>query len=301
MDPGATIGPFEIIAPLGSGGMGEVYRARDTRLGRLVALKFLAVGADGAARERFQREARAIAALSHPHICTLYEIGEHERRPYLVLELLEGETLRARLKRGPLATATLAEFAAQIADALDAAHRKGVLHRDLKPDNIWVGPGEQIKVLDFGLARLEEAGANGGSGGGPTPSQAETLLTSPGMTLGTIPYMSPEQARGEALDARSDIFSFGAVFYEMATGRAPFQAPSAGGLIAAIVKDDPPPAERLRPDLPPQLGLVARRCLEKDPELRYQSAAEVRAELRWLRRESAAAGAAAPAATAEPS
>lgn len=301
MDPGATIGPFEIIAPLGSGGMGEVYRARDTRLGRLVALKFLAVDADGAARERFQREARAIATLSHPHICALYEIGEHASRPYLVLELLEGETLRARLKRGPLATATLAEFAAQIADALDAAHRKGVLHRDLKPDNIWVGPGEQVKVLDFGLARLEEPDANGDSRGGPTPSQAETLLTSPGMTLGTIPYMSPEQARGEALDARSDIFSFGAVFYEMATGRPPFQAPSAGGLIAAIVKDDPPPAERLRPDLPPQLGQIARRCLEKDAELRYQSAAEIRAELRWLRRESAAAGAPAPpAAMGEP-
>ncbi len=290
MEPGATIGPFEILAPLGSGGMGEVYRARDQRLGREVALKFLSADGGGAARDRFQREARAVAALNHPHICTLYEIGAHEGRPYLVLELLEGETLRARLRRGPLAASSLAAFATQIADALDAAHRKGVLHRDLKPDNIWVGAGGQIKVLDFGLARLEEPAGAGAEGGAPAPadSQAETLLTSPGMTLGTIPYMSPEQARGEALDARSDIFSFGAVFYEMATGRSPFQAASAAGILAAILKDQPPPPERLRPELPPQLSLIARRCLEKDPELRYQSAAEIRAELRWLQRESGA-------------
>ncbi|MGN6592296.1 MAG: protein kinase domain-containing protein [Terriglobales bacterium] len=272
------VGPFELFEALGAGGMGEVFKARDTRLNRFVAIKFLPESASDLARERFQREAQAIAALNHPHICTLHEVGSEGGRPYLVLELLEGETLRARLRRGAVPVEQLTDWGAQIADALDAAHRKGVLHRDLKPDNIWVGPGGHLKVLDFGLARLE------------TPESAapeDKTLTSPGVTLGTIPYMSPEQARGEALDARSDLFSFGAVFYEMATGQAAFPAKSAIEVMAAILKENPPPARSVRPDLPPRLEEVASRCLEKDPGLRYQSAADLSSELKRLRLSSA--------------
>jgi serine/threonine protein kinase len=278
MDAARQVGPFELLEALGAGGMGEVFKARDTRLGRFVAIKFLPEMASDLARERFQREAQAIAALNHPHICTLHEIGDDDGRPYLVLELLEGETLRARLRRGAVPTEQLTDWGAQVADALDAAHRKGVLHRDLKPDNIWVGPGGHLKVLDFGLARLDTP---------DTAAPEDKTLTSPGMTLGTIPYMSPEQARGEALDARSDLFSFGAVFYEMATGRAAFPAKSAIEVMAAILKENPPPARTVRPDLPPRLEEVASRCLEKDPALRYQSAADLSSELKRLRLSSA--------------
>jgi tRNA A-37 threonylcarbamoyl transferase component Bud32 len=278
MDAARQVGPFELLEALGAGGMGEVFKARDTRLNRFVAIKFLPEAASDLARERFQREAQAIAALNHPHICTLHEVGDDGGRPYLVLELLEGETLGARLRRGAVPAEQLTDWGAQVADALDAAHRKGVLHRDLKPDNIWVGPGGHLKVLDFGLARLD------------TPQAAapeDKTLTSPVMTLGTIPYMSPEQARGEALDARSDLFSFGAVFYEMATGRAAFPAKSAIEVMAAILKENPPPARTVRPDLPPRLEEVASRCLEKDPALRYQSAADLSSELKRLRLSSA--------------
>ncbi|HWG36429.1 MAG TPA: protein kinase, partial [Terriglobales bacterium] len=279
MESGRQVGPFVVLERLGAGGMGEVFRARDARLNRFVALKFLPEMADDAARERFQREALAIAALNHPHICTLHEIGAHEGRPYLVLELLEGETLRARLRRGGApATEQLLDWGAQIADALEAAHRKGVLHRDLKPDNIWVLPGGHLKVLDFGLARLSDE----------RPGSEDRTLTSPGMTMGTIPYMSPEQAKGEALDARSDLFSFGSVFYEMATGRPAFPAASAAESIAAILKEQPPRPRAVRPELPPKIEEVADRCLEKDPELRYQSAADLRSELKRLRRETGA-------------
>ncbi|HET9784959.1 MAG TPA: protein kinase, partial [Terriglobales bacterium] len=272
------VGPFELLDALGAGGMGEVFKARDTRLNRFVAIKFLPEMAGDLARERFQREAQAIAALNHPHICTLHEIGDDHGRPYLVLELLEGETLRARLRRGAIPMEQLTDWGSQIADALDAAHRKGVLHRDLKPDNIWVGPGGHLKVLDFGLARLDTP---------ETAAPEDKTLTSPGMTLGTIPYMSPEQARGEALDARSDLFSFGTVFYEMATGRPAFPAKSAIEVMAAILKDNPPLARSVRPDLPPRLEEVASRCLEKDPSLRYQSAADLSSELKRLRLSSA--------------
>ncbi len=288
------VGHFEVLEPLGAGGMGEVFKARDQRLNRLVALKFLPDAALGAARDRFEREALAIAALNHPHICTLYEVGSEDGRPYLVLELLEGETLRARLKRGPVSTEQWLDWSAQVADALDAAHRKGVIHRDLKPDNIWISSGGHVKVLDFGLARLETEQAL--SADARTMSQP---LTSPGVTMGTIPYMSPEQARGEALDARSDLFSLGSVLYEMATGRAAFTSRTPAECMAAILKEQPPRATQLRPDLPPRLEEVTTRCLEKDPDLRYQSAADLRGDLKRLKRESGST-AALPAAAAPP-
>jgi Tol biopolymer transport system component len=292
----SRIGPFEILERLGAGGMGEVFKARDTRLNRFVALKFLPEAADEPARERFQREAQAIAALNHPHICTLYEVGSDNGRPYLVLELLEGETLKARLRRGALDPDQLLDWSVQISDALDAAHRKGVLHRDLKPENIWVAPGGHVKVLDFGLARLEAE----------RPADQATVLTSPGVALGTVPYMSPEQARGGTLDVRSDIFSFGSVFYEMASGRAAFPASNAADSVAAVLNAQPPKLAQVRPELPPMVGQVAERCLEKDPDLRYQSAADLRGELKRLRRESgsgssaSAVSAAAVAAAVQP-
>ena len=265
-----------MLERLGAGGMGEVFKARDQRLNRFVALKFLPEMASDAARERFQREALAIAALNHPHICTLYEVGSDQGRPYLVLELLEGETLKARLRRGLLDFEQLLDWSVQISDALDAAHRKGVLHRDLKPENIWVAPGGHIKVLDFGLARLEVEAAGAEA----------TVLTSPGVAMGTMPYMSPEQARGEALDARSDVFSFGSVFYEMASGRPAFPAANAADSIAAVLRGEPERLSTVRSELPPMVEQVADRCLEKDPDLRYQSAADLRGELKRLKRES---------------
>ncbi|MGH9486393.1 MAG: protein kinase domain-containing protein [Terriglobales bacterium] len=293
MDASRKIGPFELLERLGAGGMGEVFKARDTRLNRLVALKFLPGDASTAARERFHREAMAIAALNHPHICTLHETGDDRGQPFLVLELLEGETLKARLGRGPLNVETLLDWAAQIADALDAAHRKGVLHRDLKPENIWVAPGGHIKVLDFGLARLEEE----------TSDEAPTMtapLTSPGATLGTAPYMSPEQVRGQPLDARSDLFSFGCVLYEMTCRRRAFAAGNSAEVMAAILRGQPEKLRTLRPDAPAKLEEIVERCLEKDPELRYQSAADLRSDLKRLRRESGSASSvsAPPAAEA---
>ncbi|MGH9519208.1 MAG: protein kinase domain-containing protein, partial [Terriglobales bacterium] len=243
--------------------------------------------------ERFQREALAIAALNHPHICTLYEVGDDDGRPYLVLELLEGETLKARLRRGAPDSDQLLDWGVQISDALDAAHRKGVLHRDLKPDNIWVGPSGHIKVLDFGLARLEIDSGSGETITSPMP------LTSPGVAMGTYPYMSPEQAKGQALDPRSDVFSFGSVFYEMASGRPAFAGPSAAEVTASILRSEPKKLREVRPELPPKVEAVAERCLEKDPEMRFQSAADLRSELKRVKRESGST-AAAPASGAAP-
>ena len=285
-----AVGSFEVLERLGAGGMGVVYKARDRKLNRFVALKFLPETANDAARERFQREALAIAALNHPHICTLYEAGEHEGQPYLVMELLEGETLKARMARGALDPEQLLDWSVQITDALDAAHRRGVLHRDLKPENIWVAPGGHIKVLDFGLARLETEVSGGEA----------TMLTSPGVAMGTVPYMSPEQARGEALDARSDLFSFGSVFYEMASGKPAFPAKTAADSVAAVLRGHPPKLSEVRPELPPMIGEVAERCLEKDPDLRYQSAADLRGELKRLKRESSTASGSAVGVAALP-
>lgn len=290
MSPLREIGPFQVLEKLGAGGMGEVFKARDTRLNRFVALKFLPDMAGDAARERFQREALAIAALNHPHICTLYEVGDDQGRPFLVLELLEGETLKARLRRGALDADQLLDWGVQISDALDAAHRKGVLHRDLKPENIWVAPAGHIKVLDFGLARLEAESF------GDDTATSPANLTSPGVAMGTYPYMSPEQARGQALDARSDIFSFGSVFYEMASGTPAFAASSAAEVMAGILKGQPPRLTQALPGFPPMVEQVAERCLEKDPDLRFQSAADLRGELKRLKRESGSISAPVPAA-----
>ncbi|HXR97458.1 MAG TPA: protein kinase [Terriglobales bacterium] len=283
-----TIGPFEILGKLGSGGMGVVYKARDPRLNRLVALKLLPEGSGAAARERFQREALAIAALNHPHICTLYEVGYEpgtdgrEGQPYLVMELLEGETLYARLAAGRVSTTEAITWGAEIADALQAAHARGILHRDLKPANIHITQRGTSKVLDFGLAQFAP---------NPSDADAQTLadnpvgpdrapLTTPGATLGTYAYMSPEQARGEPTDARSDIFSLGVVLYEMAAGQAPFQGRTSADISAAILMRTPPPPSSVREGLPTRLDDIIAQCLEKNPELRFQSAADLRVGLR---------------------
>lgn len=297
MNPPSQAGPFETLERLGAGGMGEVFKARDQRLNRFVAVKFLPAAASGQARERFQREALAIAALNHPNICTLFEAGEQAGQPYLVLELLEGETLFTRLKQGPVAVAQVAQWGAEIADALEAAHAKGILHRDLKPGNIFITQRGTVKVLDFGLAQFALAAAADAEA--PTiTSPGAAPLTAPGTTMGTWAYMSPEQARGEATDARSDIFSLGVVLYEMASGRAPFQGRTTADLTAAILMLAPPAPSTLRPEIPPRLDDIVAQCLEKDPGLRYQSAADVKVSLRRLLAPSSAAS--APAASPVP-
>jgi serine/threonine protein kinase len=289
------IGPFELLDALGAGGMGEVFKARDTRLNRYVAIKFLPEAASPLARERFQREAQAIAALNHPHICTLHEVGEDHGRPYLVLELLEGETLFHRLQRGPVPMPQLAQWGAEIADALQAAHTKGILHRDLKPANIFITPRGSVKVLDFGLAQFAQEAA---AGADTMTSPGAAPLTAPGTTMGTWAYMSPEQARGEATDARSDIFSCGVVLYEMAGGQAPFRGRTSADLSAAILTFAPPPPSSLQPAVPAKLDDLIGECLEKDPDLRLQTAADLRAGLRRLQAPGSTAGPASSAAAA---
>ncbi|MBI3668064.1 MAG: serine/threonine protein kinase, partial [Acidobacteria bacterium] len=269
---GTRLGPYEILAPIGAGGMGEVYRAKDTRLDRTVAIKVLPahLADNPELRQRFEREARAVSSLNHPHICTLYDIGRQDGIDFLVMEYLEGETLASRLSKGPMPAADGLRYAIEMADALALAHRQGVFHRDLKPGNIMLTKSG-AKLLDFGLAKL----AVGGAG----PVAAETLtaltprsgdLTQKGTILVTIQYMAPEQLEGKEADARTDIFAFGAVLYEMVTGQKAFAAKSQASLIAAIMHTDPAPVSAVSPVAPAALDRVVRACLAKDPEDRYQ-------------------------------
>ncbi|MCG6926366.1 MAG: protein kinase [Acidobacteria bacterium] len=276
---GTRLGPYEILAPLGAGGMGEVYRARDPRLGREVALKVLPpdVASDPERLERFEREARALAALNHPHIVTIYSVEEVDGRRFLTMELVAGSTLSQIIPQGGLPLPYFLRIAVPLAEAVHAAHQKGITHRDLKPANVMVTEDGLVKVLDFGLARLQE--------NAPETVDTETttrVATSPGRVMGTAPYMSPEQVEGKPVDHRSDVFSLGVVFYEMATGRRPFAGGSQAALASAILKDAPTPLTELRPDLPPDLGRVIRRCLEKERRRRFQSVLDLRNELEDL-------------------
>jgi len=289
LPPGSRLGPYEIVAAIGAGGMGEVYRARDTRLGRDVAIKVLPqhLSSDPARRERFEREARAVSALNHPHICTLHDIGSQDGVDYLVMEHIDGETLADRLLKGPLPIDEVLRHAIEIADGLDRAHRHGVIHRDLKPQNVMLTKSG-AKLLDFGLAKLTEerdGAAAGpivpGSGGSLLPTATRNLTTA-GTLLGTFQYMAPEQLEGKEADARTDIFTFGALVYEMATGQRAFEGKSQASLIAAILKEQPRPIADLQPLSPAGLDRVVRACLEKDPDDRVQTAHDLRRQLGWV-------------------
>jgi Tol biopolymer transport system component len=282
LQPGLRLGPYEILSPLGAGGMGEVYKARDTRLDRTVAIKVLpaSLSDDVERRERFEREARAVSALNHPNICALYDIGRQGGVDFLVMELVDGESLEDRLKKGPLPLADVLRLGTEIADALSKAHRQGIVHRDLKPANVMLTK-TGAKLLDFGLARVDVAPASSSSGSF-LPTQPQKALTQAGTVLGTFQYMSPEQLEGRDADARTDIFAFGAMLYEAVTGHKAFESKSQASLISAIMAGTPPPISSVQPMTPPALERVIQKCLAKDPDDRWQTAQDLSAELKWI-------------------
>ena len=292
---GRTLSHYRVTAKLGSGGMGVVYEAEDTSLGRHVALKFLPpeFAQDASMLERFQREARAASALNHPGICTVYAIDQHEGQHFIAMELLEGHTLAERIRRGPFDLPELLDLGIQMADALESAHARGIVHRDIKPANIFINSRGQAKILDFGLAKVEMRRSAIGQAEAPTTARADEL-TKAGTTLGTVSYMSPEQARAQVTDARTDIFSLGAVLYQMATGTLPFEGESSAVIFDAILNRDPVPVQQLNAALPAELGRMLAKALEKDRNLRYQSATDLKTDLLRLKRDVDSGGKRAP-------
>src|SRR5581483_9139250 len=282
---GRTLSHYRVTSKLGSGGMGVVYEAEDTTLGRHVALKLLPAefAQDASMLERFQREARAASSLNHPGICTVFAIDQFEGQHFIAMELLEGQTLAARIRRGAFDLHELLDLGVQIADALESAHAKGIVHRDIKPANSFINSRGQAKILDFGLAKIEIKHHAGGVSEAPTTARADEL-TRAGTTIGTISYMSPEQARAQLTDARTDIFSLGAVLYQMATGTLPFDGETSAVIFEAILNRDPIPAQQINPTLPEELGRILEKALEKDRNLRCQSATELKTDLLRLRR-----------------